>query len=78
MENLNNQGRSPEKYKNSAKAAWYAIVGMIVLLISMTLFGGCSTTKKVDECCSKKESIKYFICSKCIWNTSIYFNSKII
>ena len=58
MENLNNQGRSPEKYKNSAKAAWYAIVGMIVLLVATTLFGGCSTTKKVDECCSQKTSVK--------------------
>jgi len=58
MENLNNQGRSPEKYENSAKAAWYAIVGMIVLLIALTLFGGCSTTKKVDECCSQKTSVE--------------------
>jgi len=52
------QGKSKEKYESSAKAAWYAIVGMIVLLVAMTLFSGCSTTKKVDECCSKKESIK--------------------
>ena len=58
MANLNNQGRSPEKYENSAKAAWYAIVSMIVLLIALTLFGGCSTTKKVDECCSQKTSVK--------------------
>ena len=59
MANLNNQGKSPEKYENSAKAAWYAIVGMIVLLVAMTLFGGCSTTKKVDECCkTEKTSVK--------------------
>ena len=52
------QGKSKQNYENSAKAAWYAIIGMIVLLVAMTLFSGCSTTKKVDECCSKKESIK--------------------
>ena len=56
MANLNNQGKSPEKYENSAKAAWYAIVGMIVLLVATTLFGGCSTTKKVDECCKTEKT----------------------
>ena len=56
MANLNNQDKSPEKYENSAKAAWYAIVGMIVLLVAMTLFGGCSTTKKVDECCKTEKT----------------------
>ena len=56
MANLNNQGKNSEKYENSAKAAWYAIVGMIVLLIAMTLFGGCSTTKKVDECCKTEKT----------------------
>ena len=56
MANLNNQGKSPEKYENSAKATWYAIVGMIVLLVAMTLFGGCSTTKKVDECCKTEKT----------------------
>ena len=56
MANLNNQGKSPEKYKNSAKAAWYATIGMIVLLIALTLCGGCSTTKKVDECCKTEKT----------------------
>lgn len=50
------QGKSKEKYESSAKAAWYAIVGMIVLLVAMTLFGGCSTTKKVDECCKTEKT----------------------
>ena len=52
MENLNNQGKNPEKYENSAKVAWYAIVGLTVLLILTTLLSGCSTTKK---CCSKDD-----------------------
>ena len=33
MENLNNQGKGPDQYTNSAKFAWYGIVGMITLLL---------------------------------------------
>ena len=59
MASMNNQGKRPDQYSNSAKFAWYGVVGMITLLILMTLLGGCSTTKKVDECCqSKKTSTK--------------------
>lgn len=59
MENLNNQGKRPDQYENSAKFAWYGIVGMITVLIVLTLLGGCSTTKKVDSCCkSQKISAK--------------------
>ena len=58
MENLNNQGKSKQNYENSAKAAWYVIIGMISLLVLMTLFGGCSTTKKVDSCCSPKTVVE--------------------
>ena len=52
------QGKSKQNYENSAKAAWYSMIGLLILLVGMTLFSNCSTTKKVDECCSKKESIK--------------------
>ena len=52
MENMNNQGKRPDQYSNSAKFAWYGVVGMITLLILMTLLSGCSTTKK---CCSKDD-----------------------
>ena len=58
MENMNNQGRRPNQYANSAKAAWYSIVVLLTLLVGITLFSSCSTTKKADECCSKKESVK--------------------
>ena len=55
MANMNNQGKNPDQYTN----AWYGVVGMITLLILLTLLGGCSTTKKVDECCkSQKTSTK--------------------
>ena len=55
------QGRSKKRYEDSAKAAFYGWCGvliMVIILVLFTLFSGCTTTKKVDECCSKKESIK--------------------
>ena len=69
MANLNNQGKRPDQYENSAKFAWYAIVGMVTLLVLTTLLSGCVTTKKaehpnvlkksqvsntVDKCCTPK------------------------
>jgi len=56
MENMNNQGKRKDQYESSAKFAWYAVVGMITLLVLTTLFSGCSTTKKVDECCSTQKT----------------------
>jgi len=59
MENMNNQGKTNKQYEDSTRFAGYSIVGMIVLLVVMTLFSGCSTTKKVDECCkTEKTSVK--------------------
>jgi hypothetical protein len=67
MANMNNQGKRKDQYENSAKFAWYAIVGMVTLLVLTTLLSGCVTTKKaehpkvlketqlndtVDKCCS--------------------------
>ena len=39
MENLNNQGKRPDQYENSARFAGYSIIGMIILLIIITLLG---------------------------------------
>ena len=58
MANLNNQGKDRQNYENSAKFAWYGVVGMITLLVVLTLLGGCSTTKKVDSCCSSKTVVE--------------------
>ena len=53
------QGKTQKQYEDSAKFAWYGVVGMIVLLILFTLLSSCTTTKKVDECCkSQKTSAK--------------------
>ena len=56
MANMNNQGKRSDQYSNSAKFAWYGVVGMITLLVLLTLLGGCSTTKKVDECCKSQKT----------------------
>ena len=60
MENMNNQGKRPEQYQNSTKFAGYSIMGMIILLIIITLLGGCATTQDTPkECCkSQKTSTK--------------------
>ena len=58
MVRMNNQGKRPEQYTDSARIAWYGVVGMITLLILMTLLGGCSTTKKADSCCSSKTVVE--------------------
>jgi len=52
------QGKTQRQYEDSAKFAWYGVIGMVALVIILTLFSSCATTKKVDECCSKKESVK--------------------
>ena len=53
------QGKTPQQYEDSARFAWYGVVGMVVLLILFTLLSSCGTTKKVDECCkSQKTSTK--------------------
>ena len=56
MENMmNNQGKRPDQYENSTKFAGYSIIGMIVLLIIITLLGGCATTHDTSkECCKSK------------------------
>ena len=57
MENMNNQGKRPDQYDNSAKLAGYSILGMIILLIIITLLGGCATTQETSkECCKSKKT----------------------
>ena len=56
MENMNNQGKRPDQYENSAS---YSILGMIILLVIITLLGGCSITKetsKKESCCKTEKS----------------------
>ena len=54
MENMNNQGKTPQQYEDSMRFFSRAILGIIILMIVMVLFGGCTTTKK---CCDKEHVI---------------------
>ena len=57
MENMNNQGKTPKQYEDSARFAGYSIVGIIILLIFATLFGGCATTQETSkECCKSQKT----------------------
>ena len=50
------QGKTQKQYEDSAKFAWYGIVGMVILLILFSLLNSCTTTKKVDECCKPQKT----------------------
>ena len=54
---MNNQGKRPDQYENSAKFAGYSIIGMIILLIIITLLGGCATTNETPQkpCCKTEK-----------------------
>ena len=56
MENMNNQGKTPQQYEDSTKFAWYGVVGMTILVILLSLLGGCATTQETSkECCKSKK-----------------------
>ena len=57
MENMNNQGKTQKQYTDSTRFAWYGVVGMILLVILLTLLGGCATTHDTSkECCKTKKT----------------------
>ena len=54
MENMNNQGKTPQQFEDSERFAWYGVLCMVILLILTSLLMGCTTTKK---CCDKEHVI---------------------
>ena len=54
---MNNQGKTPKQYEDSARFAGYSIIGMIILLIIITLLGGCATTNETPQkpCCKTEK-----------------------
>jgi hypothetical protein len=50
------QGKTQKQYEDSAKIAWYGVVGMAILIVILTLFSNCATTK-VDKCCKNSDEI---------------------
>jgi len=59
MANMNKkspgQGKTPQQYTDSTRFAWYGVVGMTLLVILLTLLGGCATTKETPKECCKSE-----------------------
>ena len=61
MENTNKkfpgQGKTPQQYEDSTKFAWYGVVGMIILVILLSLLGGCATTNETPKkpCCKTEK-----------------------
>ncbi len=51
MENMNRN----RQYKDSARFVSISILGIIILMIIMTLFGGCATTHDTSKECCKSE-----------------------
>lgn len=54
------QGKTQQQYTDSTRFAWYGVVGMTLLVILLSLLGGCAITHETSkECCkSKKTSTK--------------------
>ena len=56
---MNFQGRRKDQYKNSAKFAWYSVIGMIIILILFTLSTKYANNEKAhDKDCDRKETVK--------------------
>ena len=57
MENMNNQGKTPQQYEDSMRFFSRAILGIIILMVLMTLFGGCATTNEAPKkpCCKTEK-----------------------
>ncbi len=49
MENMNNQGKTPQQYEDSMRFLSRAILGMIILMIIMVLFSGCYGTYYISD-----------------------------
>jgi len=61
MANMNKkspgQGKTPQQYTDSTRFAWYGVVGMTLLVILLTLLGGCATTHDTSkECCKSTKT----------------------
>ena len=69
MENTNKkfpgQGKTKQQYRDSARFAWYGVLGMIILIFLMTLLGGCTgvyylTDAEYDDVREEHLTITYF------------------
>ena len=71
MANMNNQGKRPEQYEDSAKLAWYGVLGMLIILIIVMMLSGCTgvyylTDAEYSDARETHASITYY-------NNSVYW-----
>ena len=71
MANMNNQGKRPQQYEDSARFAWYGVLGMIIILILVSLLTGCTgvyylTDAEYSDARETHASITYY-------NNSVYW-----
>ena len=54
------QGKTPQQYTDSTRFAWYGVVGMTLLVILLSLLGGCATTNEIPQksCCKTEKNVK--------------------
>ena len=51
------QGKTQKQYEDSARFAWYGVVGMIIILLLTSLLMGCATTHETSKKCCKSKTI---------------------
>jgi hypothetical protein len=71
MENMNNQGKTPQQYKDSSRFAWYSVLGMIILLILVMLLSGCYGTYYLTD--AEYSDVRESHASLTYYNNSIYW-----
>ena len=71
MGNMNNQGKTQKQYKDSAKLAWYGVIGMAILLILMTLLTSCYGTYVLTD--SEYSDARETHASVTYYNNQIYW-----
>jgi hypothetical protein len=52
---MNNQGKTQKQYKDSARFAWFGVLGMIIILILLAFLSSCSITKTTTHNCELME-----------------------
>ena len=71
MENMNNQGKTPQQYKDSMRFFSRAILGILILMIIMVLFSGCYGTYYITD--AEYDNVREEHLAVTYHNNSIYW-----
>ena len=71
MENMNNQGKTPQQYEDSMRFFSRAILGILILMIIMVLFSGCYGTYYITD--SEYDDVREEHLAVTYYNNSIYW-----